>query len=278
MGDNMETTEKTFRYSYIFKNLGTFYLMFLVLCVGIGLFVGIREFMFFAIMIGCGMILLVVFLTSGASISDLGITTKTLLGTKSLQWSEIGRFSSRGSSTRLHNYDGNTVLSINSRLDGYAEIFDVLHHKRPDLFDIDKYRSIPHKVLNNVVSLIFGLFLMGLGLLGYVLGRDLTTTLIFGSIFSLFSLINWYSSPRTLTLGKESLDIGYLRKVVSYPIDDIVDIDLGGKQHPINSVFVILQNRNILQLSGYNQTPIVMYYVLKRWHQTYGAEKPNLFA
>ncbi len=271
----METTEKTFRYSYIFKNLGTFYLMFLVLCVVIGWYVGIREFMFFAIMIGSGVVLVIVFLTSSVSISDLKITTKNLLGTKSLEWSEISQFSSRGSSTRLHNYDGNTILTINSRLDGYTEIFEVLHHKRPDLFDIDRYRSIPHSVLNNVVSIIFGLFLVGLGVLGYVRGRDLTTTLIFGLIFSLFGFVNWYSSPRTITLGKKSLDIGYLRKVISYPIDDIVNITLGEKQHPIKTVFVILQNRNILQLSGYDQTPIVMYYVLKRWCQIYGAEQPS---
>lgn len=274
----METTERTFRYSYIFKNLGTFYLMFLVLCVVAGWSVGIREFMFFAIMIGSGAVLLIGFLTSSVSISDARITIRNLLGTKSLAWSDIERFSSRGSSARLHNYDGNTILSINSRLDGYAEIFELLHHKRPDLFDIDKYRSIPHSVLNNVISILFGLFLAGLGVLGYVLGRDLTTTLIFGLIFSLIAFVNWYFSPRTITLGQNSLDIGYLRKVISYPIEDIASIDLGGKRHPITSVFVIFRNRDFLQLSGYAQAPMVMYYVLKRWHQLQAAGQPVPFA
>ena len=122
----MESNEKTFRYSQI-QSLVVFYLMFLVLCVVAGLFVGIREFMFFVLLIGIGVILLILFLTTSIKISDSGITTNNLLGKKSLQWSDIRHVSSQGSSLKLHNRDGSNTLSINPRLDGSVEIFDLLY-------------------------------------------------------------------------------------------------------------------------------------------------------
>lgn len=278
--DEMEKAEKTFRYSYIFKNVGVFYLMFLFSCVFAGLFMGQKVFMlsFLPIALGFGLIfLLIPYLTSRVSISDLEITTKSLLVKKSLQWSEIGHFSSRGSSTRLHHYDGSRVLSIGSRLDGYTEIFELLHQKRPDLFDIDIYKSFTHKMFNAIAQLAIGIFLVVLGLAGYFSGIEaLISTLIFGFIFTLVSIWNWYSSPRVLTLGQKSLEIGYLQKTESFPISDIADIKFGGQQQiksvQINSVLVLLKNRNIINLSGYNQSPGVMYFVLKRWLQKYSTE------
>jgi hypothetical protein len=272
-GDDMETNEKTFRYTYVLKNLGVLYLMFLFSCIVGGLFIGQKEFMFsfLPIMLGFGVVVfLIPYYTSRVNVSDLEISTKTLLGTKSLQWAEISHFSARGSSTRLHHYDGDIVLSIGSRLDGYAEIFELLHQKRPDLFNIDKYKSFSHSKYTVVAWLVFGFFLAGLGVAGYVRGIDLSTAFKIGlSVFFVPALINWYYSPRSLILGTNNLDISYLRKTVSIPIDAIVDISLG-RQQQINSVLVLLKNRGTLNLSGYDQSPIVMYYVLKRWLQTYG--------
>ncbi|HSG41608.1 MAG TPA: hypothetical protein VLA72_00490, partial [Anaerolineales bacterium] len=71
-----------------------------------------------------------------------------------------------------------------------------------------------------------------------------------------------------------SLDIRFLRKTTSFPIDVIADIRIGGQQQvksvQINSVLVLLKNGNILNLSGYSQSPIVMYYLLRQWFQRYG--------
>ncbi len=279
----METNEKTFRYSYIFKNLGTLYLIFLAIVVIISL-IGWDPVFLICIgpMVAGGLIFTVLYRSTSVIFSETEITAKTLLGTKSLKWSEIGHFSSRGSSTRLHHYDGNTVLSIGSRLDGYTEIFELLHQKRPDLFDIDMYKSFTHKIMFNAIAqLAIGFFLVVLGLAGYFSGNEaLISTLIFGFIFTLVSFWNWYSSPRVLTLGQKSLEIGYLQKTESFPISDIADIKFGGQQQiksvQINSVLVLLKNRNVINLSGYNQSPGVMYFVLKRWLQKYSTEpKPT---
>lgn len=277
----METNEKIFRYTYIFKNLGTFYLFFLLIVIVISLFG--KDFVFFicdGVMVAGGLIFATWYLTTHVIVSEFGIATKTVLGSKSLKWSEINRFSARGSLTRLHHYDDNTVLSIGSRLDGYAEIFELLHQKRPDLFDIEKYKSITHNMSNAIVQLVIGIFLVILGLLGYFSGIEaLISTLIFGVIFSLVSFRNWYFSPRTLTLEQESLNFSYVNKTVSLPIDEIKDIKIGRQQQiksaQVNSVLVFLRNGHIVTLSGYDQSSIVMYHLLKRWFQSYGTEMRN---
>ena len=168
------------------------------------------------------------------------------------------------------------MLTIGSRLDGYAEIFELLHQKRPDLFDIEKYKSFTHNRLNAIVQLAIGIFLVVLGLLGYFSGNEaLISTLVFGFIFSLVSFRNWYFPPRALTLEQESLNFSYVNKIVSLPINEITDIKIGRQQQvksvQVNSVLVFLKNGSILELSSYDQSAIVMYYVLKQWHQKYGA-------
>ena len=272
----MESNEKTFRYTYILKNLGVFYLMFLIMIIIFSL-IG-RESVFFicdGVMIFGGLIFVTWYLTTRVSVLETTITTKTLLGTKSLQWSDIGYFSARGSSTRLHHHYESKVLTIGSRLDGCAEIFELLYQKRPDLFDIERYKSFNHNMSNATVQLAIGIFLVVIGLLGYFSGIEaLISTLVFGLLFSLVSVRSWYSSPRELILEQKSLDIGFLRNVISIPIDDIAAIKLGRQQQiksvQVNSALVYLKNGNILNLSGYNQSPIVMYYVLRQWFQRYG--------
>lgn len=273
----METNEKTFRYTYIFKNLGTFYLIFLAIVITISLFG--KDFVFFicdGVMVASGLIFATWYLTTQVKVSEFGISTKTILGSKSIKWSEINRLSALGSSTRLHRHDESKVLTIGSRLDGYAEIFELLYQKRPDLFDIEKYKSFTHNRLNAIVQLAIGIFLVALGLIGYFSGnKALISTLVFGFIFSLVSFRNWYIHPRALTLEQESLNFSYVNKTVSLPINEITDITIGrepqGKSVQVNSVLLFLKNGSILILSGYDQSAIVMYYVLKQWNQKYGA-------
>ena len=272
----METNEKSFRYTYMFRNLGTFYLIFLVIVIIISLFG--KDFVFFicdGVMVAGGLIFATWYLTTQVKVSDFGIATKTILGSKSLRWSEINRFSARGSSTRLHRHDESIVLTIGYRLDSYAEIFELLHQKRPDLFDFEKYKSFTHNRSNAIVQLAIGIFLVVLGLFGYFTGNEaLISTLIFGLIFALVSFRSWYSSPRALTLEQESLNFSYVNKIVSLPINEITDIKIGREQQvksvQVNSVLVFLKNGSVLMLSSYDQSAIVMYYVLKQWHKKYG--------
>jgi hypothetical protein len=273
----MESNEKTFRYSQI-KSLGILYLMFLVMCVVAGLFVGIREFMFFGGLIGIGVILLILFLTSSVTISDLGITTKNLLGKKSLPWSEIRHVSSKGSSLKLHNRDGSTTLSINPRLDQSVEIFDVIYSKRPDLFSIKKNNPLVHNFSNNFFTLAIGLLLLALSLLLYLNKSYLE---VVGGLVGLFfcarALFSWYTSPHKITLENDCLIVKYINRSYSISAGDVAAILVGKtKQNQFKSVEVIFRDANTMEISGFKQSPFIIYPVLSKWHQMYTKKEPAI--
>jgi hypothetical protein len=272
----MESNEKTFRYSQI-KSLGILYLMFLVLCVVGGLFVGIREFMFFAILIGLGVILLVLFLTSSVTISDMGITAKNLLGKKSIQWSEIRHVSSQGASIKLHSRDGSNALSLSPRLENSVEIFDLIYSRRPDLFSLKKNNLFVRSFRNNLITLAIGLLLI---VVSFVLYFNIRYLDIFGGIVGLLfcaqALFSWYFSPRRITMQNDCLIVNYLNKSVSHSADDIADIQIGRtKQNQFKSVDIVFRGkRTVLPVSEFKQSPFIIYPVLHKWHQIYAQKQP----
>jgi len=275
----MEADEKTFRYSYVFKNLGVFYLMFLVSCVVAGWFVGIREFMFFAILIGVGVILLTLFLTFSVNVSNVAIKTRTLFGTKSLQWSEISRISSQGSSLKLHNHDGGGTLSIDPRLDGSAEIFNLIFSKRADLFDAYKNDPISCSHKNNISTLVLGLVFIILSFLLYFYKNYFFVPGVLGLWLCIQSLINLYTNPRTITLENNRLVVNYLKKSISYSADDIASFQMGvSPQKQFVDVFMVLKDKRIMKMPRFKQGYFIFYPVLKQWHEIHTARHSELSA
>lgn len=271
----METYEKTFRYSQL-QSLMVFYLMFLVVCVVAGLFVGIREFMFFALLIGIGAILFFLFLTTSVKISDSGITTYNLLGKKSLQWSDIRHISSQGSSLKLHNRDGSRTLSINPRMDGSVDIFDLLYSKRPDLFGIKKNNPFLRNYRSDLTTLTIGALLVILSLLLYARISYLDMTLgLLGLGYCGLAVFRWYSSPRKITLENDRLIVNYVNRSYSVSADEIADIQiLKTRKNQFQSVAVISPDKHVMELSGFKQSPFIVYPVLRKWHQVYAKKQP----
>jgi hypothetical protein len=107
----MQTADKTFRYSHIFKNIAVLYILFLFIVSVLSFFA--RDPVILTVLgvtIGVGILLLTLFRTSGIHISRGGITQTTLLGRRSLTWKEIRQVSSQGSSLCLEG--GSAALSI----------------------------------------------------------------------------------------------------------------------------------------------------------------------
>lgn len=274
----MESNEKTFRYSQI-KSLGVFYLMFLVVCLVAGLFVGIREFMFFAGLIGIGVILLILFLTSSVTISDSAVTTRNLFSKKSLQWSEIRHVSSKGASIKLHNQDGRNSVSISPGLDKSVEIFDLLYSRRPDLFSIKKNNPLVYSFKRTFTYLAIGLILISVSLLLYFNNNGYLNILMLltglGNCGA--ALLMWYFSPRSIVLENDCLIVKYINnKSKSISADDIDAIEIGRtKQNQYKSVDILFRNRqSVLPLSGFKQSPFIIYPVLNKWHQMYAKKQP----
>jgi len=274
----METNEKTFRYSYTFKNLGILYLMFLFSCVVGGVVMGQWKvlYAYILVMFGVGMLFLIPYMTFNVRISDSGITKKTLLGKRSLQWFEIGHVSSQGLSLKLHGHDDNTSLSINPRMDGSTEILDLIFSKRSDLFDDYMNKPLLRSYRNNIGSFLIGLVLVMLALLLYFIKDYVFTAGLLGLFFWLQALFSWYLSPRSITLEGNKLVVHHVNKSVSILADDIVSVQTGKTQQgQITSVYLVFPNGRLMEISGYKQSPFIIYPVLKKWHETYAKEQPS---
>ena len=272
----MESNEKTFRYSQI-KSLGILYLMFLVSCVVGGLFVGIREFLFFGTLIGIGVVLLVVFLTSSVTISDLGITTKSLFGKRSLPWAEIRQVSSKGSSLKLHNRDGHNTVVINPQVERSVEIFDALYSRRPDLFSIKKNNPLVRNFRNDLIFLAIGLLLIILSLLLYVYRNYFFASGLAGLFFIAWPVFKSYSSPHKITLENDCLIVKYANRSTSISADAIAGVEIGKtKQNQFKFVAVIFRDNSIMEIAGFKQSPFIIYPVLSKWHQMYTKREPGM--
>jgi len=268
----VETSEKTFRYTYVFKNLGVLYLIFLILIIIISL-IG-RETVFFicdGVMVFGGLIFVAIYLNTRVVVSETEITTKTILHTRSLMWSEIDSLSSRGTSLKLHGRDDGLSLTINPRMNGAADILDLILSKRPDLFTkIDN----EHLLRPDVIGLIG----MALGISMFVLAfylylrdialENLTCFFVVGLMFLLQGFFNWLSNVRNITLDEDQLTFHYPRKTVSIPVEDIESVQVIRTQWgQLKSVFLVLTNRGTVNIAGPRQSPFILYPVLKEWHE-----------
>ena len=272
----METNEKKFRYTHFYKNLAILYILFLSIVIIARISPDdpdVVKLVLLSITIAIGVILLILCSTTSVSISETGNTKKFTVATKSLQWSEIINISSQGSSLKLHNND--VVITINSRLYGAIEIFNMLFSKRADLFDSHKNKPFLRSIKNNVGTLLVGLLLVILALLLYLIKDYVFTAGYLGLLFCIQAFLSWYSSPRSITLENNSLVVAYLRKSVSIPVDNLESVQIGKtKQGQVTSVFLVFKNKTQMEISGYNQTPLIIYPVLKQWHEKNIAAEP----
>lgn len=151
-GRTMETNVHTFRHSS-----GKLILLFFgVLLLGFFAFsFGQRDYFLYGIT-GFAFFIALFYATSSVKISSEEITTNRLLGSKSLRWSEIARVSVFGQAVKLHNYDEDLVLSIDSQLDGYADILDIIFSKRSDLLDKNEDTVLTSSWLGTSAALGFG--------------------------------------------------------------------------------------------------------------------------
>ncbi|MBK9206779.1 MAG: hypothetical protein IPL71_00110 [Anaerolineales bacterium] len=116
-------------------------------------------------------IFLVVRATAQTIISEDEISTKTLLGTKSLRWSEVSRVSGRGYAIKLHNFDGDVTVAPATQLPGYDEVVNWIGMKRPDLFSPLEYAEMKKNWAGTIIFSMVGLFLLaGLGFCAYTSG------------------------------------------------------------------------------------------------------------
>src|SRR6185503_8002724 len=131
---------RTYRYSTVRVVL----LIIMLLLLGIAPFMilGSTDSLYILLtwmFIGVVMLVSVYSLTRSTTVSNDGISTRSLLGERSLNWGEINSASGSGNKIKLHNRDGDVTVAPSPHLPGYPEVIEMIGAKRPDLFNPTEY-------------------------------------------------------------------------------------------------------------------------------------------
>lgn len=267
-GTGMDTTEKTFHYSHIFKYIGVLYFVFLAIVSMLSYFA--RDLVILTVLgmtLGLGILLLVLYRTFSIQVSDRGITQKTLLGTKSLAWGDIRQISAQGAALRLRGE--HVTISISPRHYGAMQITQWLQTKRPGLFRIKHVAQLMQNSIWTMPILWVGILQVVLFLLLYIF-RDYVSYLLGlgGLFFGGQALVTWYISPRSLVIDNDCLIVRYHNRSVSYSAADITGIQAWmTDQGQYRFVMIAFRNKKVLDLSVFQQTPFITFPVLSQWHE-----------
>jgi hypothetical protein len=227
---------------------------------------------FLILLTGCIFIVALLYALSSVKISNDGITTTRWFGSKSLRWTEIARVSSFGQAVRLHNYDDDLILTLDSQLDGYADIVDIVFSKRPDLLDKNDDRVMSISWLGSIPTLGAGLFYTVISASWFFTYQgefEKFFSLLF-FIIGIYFVVRWFLLPKNLTLENENLIVGYWFKETIYSARDIDYISLE-KQKTRNGyvyrVQITLTSVKKIKLPTFKQGTFLTYQILKRWHK-----------
>ena len=263
----MESDEQIFRHS-----LGKLGLMALgVLFLGYAAFVIGRIDYFLVTLVGIAFIVLLLYATSSVRISSEAITTSRLFGSKTLRWREIARVSMRGQALRLHHRDEDVILSIDSQLEGYKEILDIIFNKRPDLVDESDNTVMSGSWISHFLVLGFGLFLVVGSVWLFSIFEE--SSRIYALLFlglGVYILGSWFLSPKSIALEDKTLLLIYLFRKVSYTAKEIGSISLEKirtRNGYIYFVQVNLASGKKLRLPTFEQGASLTYQILKKWHE-----------
>ena len=224
----------------------------------------------FALVFGLLFIFLVFSATAQTIISNDEISTKNLLGTKSLTWSEINRVSGSGYGIKLHNLDVDVTVAPNPQLPGYPEVVEWVGVKRPDLFNPLDYSEMSKSWLNTILTPMIGLFIIGIGFFAYTQASDTFFPFLVFIFIGLVFIGMTLTSPQAVAIQSNSIVLGYLFNQKTLPANEIASVDLRYTQTRNGRNYFIAVNlvtRKTIRISGLRPNLPVVYLVLKNWHK-----------
>ena len=210
-------------------------------------------------------------LTLKTTISDTEISTQSLLGTRTLNWSEINSVSGWGNAIKLHNMDGDVTVAPSSQLNGYQEVIEFIGAKRPDLFTPQDYSEMSRNWYGYVLLGVVALFVIGTGL--FLLTQAGSTGMIifiFFLILALFISYVTFSMPKSLNLEGDTLFIKYFFSEKSIRAHEVSSINLNFRQTRNGKNYFVgidLTNKRYARISGIGPNLPVVFLVLRNWHK-----------
>lgn len=210
-------------------------------------------------------------LTRSTTISNDGISTRSLLGESSLNWNEIDSVSGSGNGIKLRNRDGDVTVSPSPQLPGYPEVIEMIGAKRLDLFKPTNFGVLRRNWLKSLVFLIALVLIIGIALYLYRKSSDTVISLIFIIVIALGFIASIFLSVLAIRVDGSQLTIRYLLSQLVLKPEDVHSIALNvmqtrnGKSY---SVVLFTRNNKMIRFSGIGPSLPVTYLVLKNWHQT----------
>jgi len=214
--------------------------------------------------------------TAKTIVSEEEITTQTLLGSKTLRWTEVHRVSGRGYGIKLHNFDEDVTVAPMYRLPGYEEVIEWIGRKRPDLFGAQEFSEMRRglwQVFGSLIA-ITAVFGMAGAFLWASDPEALTSTdTIFPLIFLVIIIfaigISLLSTPKSIALEGGTLRLHYLLNEKTILANEVVSIHYtytqtrNGKRY---FIAINLADRKTVRISGLSIGLPIVYLVLKNWH------------
>jgi hypothetical protein len=262
---------RTYRYS----TLRLVLLIVLLVLLGIAPFmilggINVLYALFSFVFIGLIMLISIFSLTRSTTISNDGISTRSLLGERSLNWNEIDSVSGRGNAIKLHNRDRDVTVAPSPQLPGYPEVIEIIGAKRPDLFSPATYGEMSRNWLNSLLFLVIGMIIIGIGVFLYFDSSETETMMpiIFLAAVSLGFIASILMSVLSLKLDGSVLTIRYLLTQTTLKSDEVrsVGLDVTQTRNGKNYNVLMLTNRNrTIRFSGIGPSLPIVYLVLKNW-------------
>ena len=209
-------------------------------------------------------------MTKKTVLSDDEIFTQTILGAKSLRWSEISRVSGRGYAIKLHNFDGDVTVAPNPQLPGYEEVVDWIGIKRPDLFNPLEYGEMTKGWAGMMSLPVIGLLVIGMGFFILTQANDTFVPFVILIIIGVVVVGSIFTTPQSLMIDGNSLLIKYLLNPKTLLANEIQSVELKHQSTRNGKVYFILLNlisKKSVRISGINPNLPVVYLVLKNWHK-----------
>lgn len=220
--------------------------------------------------IGLILVVSVFSLSRSTTISNEGISVRSLLGEKSLHWNEIDSVSGRRNSIRLHDRDGDVTVNPSPHLPGYTEVIDFIGVKRPDLFDPAKYSVMSRNWLNSLLALVMGLLFLGVGIYLYLQTDNTLMSVLFLGFVALVFFVSIFWSVLSLKIDGPTLTVRYLLSRAVFNVNEVGAVGLEVRQTRYGKsyhVFFFARNRTTVRFSGIEPSLPVVYLVLKNWQQ-----------
>ncbi len=264
----------------VYKNspfvFGLLIVMFAVLFIGVFFASGDSDFsnpivmIFFAMIFGFLLLFIVFTATAQTMISNEEISTKNLLGRKSIAWRDINRVSGSGNRIKLHNFDGNVIIAPSLQLPGYPEVIEWIGIQRPDLFNSMEYSEMSKNWAGTILLPVLGLLFIGTGFFLYTQDSQLLFPLLIFLVMGVIFIGMPLVAPQAISIQGSSIVLGYLLNQKTLAANEIASVDLrytqtrNGKNY---FIAITLINKKTIRISGLKPCLPVVYLVLKTWHK-----------